>query len=80
MRGAKAPEAAPITLCKPELRFSHEPIRSALAVFLRKIAADEDDLAGKHLCNRGGPPIEASQNVDKAVYRDRLEGRCRSQQ
>src|ERR1700726_1684208 len=80
MRRAETAETALAALCLPRHGLRHEPVGSALAVFLGKIAADQDDLAGECLCDGGGLLVEATQDIDEAVCRDGFKRRCRREQ
>ena len=64
MRGAEPAEAALAALRRPRRGLLHEPVGSALAVFLEKIAADQDNLAGECLRAPGGLLVEAAQDID----------------
>ena len=80
MRGAETAEAALAVLRQPRGGLRHESVGSALAVFLGKIAADQDHLAGECLGDGGGLLIEATQDIDEAVGRHRFERRRRGKQ
>ena len=75
MRSAEAAEAASVIALGHAAQRTHVAVWGALAVLLREVAADQDDLAPEHRFHRSGALIEATQDVHQPVGRDRLE-RC----